>query len=109
MSLFSTKTRKAANCATASAAYATKYAGEDLRHAHEDAMSAARGFQRDVSSAAERTERRARRFADNVYSEIESNVDHVTDQIRSNPIRSLLILITTGFMIGSLFTKRTAR
>ena len=106
MSLFSFKTRSAANCAAKSAGYATRSAGQDFRQARDETYDRVQSLQHDVSDAAYRGQNRARQIAEDVYGELENTTDQITNTVRSNPLRSLLIMLSAGFVVGALSTKR---
>jgi ElaB/YqjD/DUF883 family membrane-anchored ribosome-binding protein len=106
MSLFSRRARVAANCATDSAAYAAKSAGQDFRRARTDAEDTVRDLRKNLNRTAHQTEHKVHRFVDSVRDDIENTRDQITHTIRSNPVQSFLVLLTVGVVLGSLMTSK---
>ncbi len=67
--------------------------------------SAAHEANDDLHVAAHEAGRKVRRIYNSVGEEISDTSDHVTSEIRKNPIRSSLIALGIGVVLGALLRK----
>lgn len=60
----------------------------------------------DMSDTANKAGMKMRSFFDDVASGAQENVKRIEDEINSNPVRSSLIALSVGVVIGALFRRR---
>jgi len=100
--MFSTSTKEAANV--------TKDLAEnDLKNNAQQAKNQARGtFDRvtdEASDYANQAGRKVRGIFDSANDEFGAVSEKVTGEIRSNPVRSSVIALVVGLVLGSIFSR----
>ena len=97
--MISTATKVAANATRASAEHDLKSAADDLAGQGRDAVDA-------VSEYANEAGQKVRGFVDRTLESSNRVSAGVQDEIKSNPVRSSLIALGAGFILGALLTRR---
>ena len=97
--MLSSSTKEAANL--------TKdFAENDVKNAMTNTANKVRGkaghVVEDLSSYANEAGRKVRHFMDNASDELSHASDRVSGEIRANPVRSSVIALGVGFLIGAL-------
>ena len=97
--MISTATKVAANATKASAEHDLKSAADDLAAHGRDAVDS-------VSEYANEVGQKFRGFVDRTLESTNKVSSGMQDEIRSNPVRSSLIALGAGFILGALLTRR---
>ena len=101
--MISTATKTAANVTKAlaenDAKTSVKDAAQDLQDRGADLVS-------NVADYASEAGARVRGFVDRTVDDVNHASRNVEDEIRSNPVRSTLIALGAGFVLGALLTRR---
>jgi ElaB/YqjD/DUF883 family membrane-anchored ribosome-binding protein len=93
--------------ATKVAANATKASAEnDLKRAADDLAADGRAAVDSVSEYANEAGQKFRSFVDRTLESTNRVSSGVQDEIRLNPVRSSLIALGAGFVLGALLTRR---
>jgi len=93
--------------ATKVAANATKASAEnDLKRAADDLAADGRAAIDSVSDYANEAGQKFRSFVDRTLESTTRVSSGVQDEIRLNPVRSSLIALGAGFVLGALLTRR---
>jgi len=93
--------------ATKVAANATKASAEnDLKRAADDLAADGRAALDSVSDYANEAGQKFRSFVDRTLESTTRVSSGVQDEIRLNPVRSSLIALGAGFVLGALLTRR---
>jgi ElaB/YqjD/DUF883 family membrane-anchored ribosome-binding protein len=93
--------------ATKVAANATKASAEnDLKSAADDIAAQGREAVDNVAEYANEVGQKFRGFVDRTLESSSKVSSGVQDEIRSNPVRSSLIALGAGFILGALLTRR---
>lgn len=89
--------------ATKESARITKdLAANDLKSAANDAGNQVNNAVDHLSDYANQAGRTVRHYIDNASDELSHVSDRVTSEIRTNPVRSTLIALAAGFVIGAI-------
>lgn len=92
--------------ATKESAKITKeFAKNDLQNAAYNAEGVVNETVDNLSEYANRAGRTVRHYIDNASDEISHASEKLSTEIRTNPIRSSLIALAAGFVIGSLIRR----
>lgn len=79
-----------------------KQAVKDARHDIRDTIENISG---DVTYLANKAGREIRGYIDTAGDEFTRATDVVTDEIRTNPLRSILVALGAGFVLGAFLRK----
>jgi len=100
--MFSTTTKEAANITKDFAANDIKNAAQnvkrDVRNGTEDTVDS-------LSDYANQAGRKVRGFIDSASDEFSNVSEKVTGEVRNNPVRSSVIALGVGFIVGALFRR----
>lgn len=97
--MISTATKVAANATRASAE-------NDLKTAADDLVADGRAAVDSVSEYASEAGQKFRGFVDRTLESTGRVSSGIQDEVRSNPVRSSLIALGAGFILGALLTRR---
>lgn len=97
--MISTATKVAANVTKASAE-------NDLKNAADDLASDGRAAIDSVSDYANEAGQKFRSFVDRTLESTNRVSSGIQDEVRTNPVRSSLIALGAGFILGALLTRR---
>ncbi len=97
--MISTATKVAANVTRASAE-------NDLKSAADEVVAEGRAAIDSVSDYANEAGQKFRSFVDRTLESTNRVSSGVQDEIRLNPVRSSLIALGAGFILGALLTRR---
>lgn len=96
--MFSAATKDSANSTVNEAKNTVYNAKRDLRDATDESKA-------DLTLIAEKAGRKVRNFVDTANSQITEASDRVSEEIRTNPVRSSAIALGIGFVLGALFRR----
>ena len=96
--MFSAATKESANSTMNEAKNTAYNAKRDLRDAGSEAKN-------DLSDIAQQTGRQVRGFIESANEQVMDAGNKVKGEIRSNPIRSSLIALSAGLVLGALFRR----
>jgi len=97
--MISTATKVAANATRASAENDLKNAADDLASQRRDAVDS-------VSEYANEAGQKFRSFVDRTLESTNRVSSGIQDEVRTNPVRSSMIALGAGFILGALLTRR---
>lgn len=97
--MISTATKVAANATKASAEH-------DLKSAADDVAAEGRAAIDSVSDYANEAGQKFRSFVDRTLESTNRVSSGIQDEVRLNPVRSSLIALGAGFILGALLTRR---
>ncbi|WP_443749300.1 DUF883 family protein [Asticcacaulis solisilvae] len=97
--MISTATKVAANVTKASAE-------NDLKSAADDLVADGRAAIDNVSDYANEAGQKFRSFVDRTLESTNKVSSGIQDEVRLNPVRSSLIALGAGFILGALLTRR---
>ncbi|MBW8733352.1 MAG: hypothetical protein JF571_03405 [Asticcacaulis sp.] len=97
--MISTATKVAANVTRASAENDLKNAADDLAGQGRDAVDS-------VSEYANEAGQKFRSFVDRTLESTNRVSSGIQDEVRTNPVRSSMIALGAGFILGALLTRR---
>ncbi len=93
--------------ATKAAAGVTKILAEnDVRNAVRDVEAEGRSVIDDVSDYANEAGQKVRGVVDRTFDHTQRVTGDIEAEIKSNPIRSSIIALGAGFILGALLTRR---
>jgi hypothetical protein len=89
--------------------FATKDSASDLRNtaftAKRDIRDAASDMKEDLTDAANNAGRKVRDFIHNAGGQVGDVSDRVAGEIRTNPVRSTLVALGVGVLLGAIFRR----
>ncbi|MBW8882965.1 MAG: hypothetical protein JF615_16535 [Asticcacaulis sp.] len=97
--MISTATKVAANATRASAENDLKNTADDLATQGRDAVDS-------VSEYANEAGQKFRSFVDRTLESTNRVSSGIQDEVRTNPVRSSMIALGAGFILGALLTRR---
>lgn len=93
--MLSSNTKESANATLQEAKNTAYNAKRDLRDAKQEARH-------DISEMANNAGRQVRQFFDSASDQLSDANDRIVSEVRENPVRSSLIALGLGFVIGAL-------
>ncbi len=97
--MLSSATKLAANVTRASAEHDVRSAARDLAADGREAVDA-------VADYANEAGQKVRSFVDRQLEQTRGVTDTIQDEITGNPVRSSIIALGVGFVLGALLTRR---